>query len=143
MIYLSGEGESGALNVKGNFHRAPHRGAGVMFGPSARSLPTRAIAHRRRDPISSSSIAGPLSERVLATECGVPDYPIRCAYGLRKAGATIAAENETTDRQSMLDVLIGTRIRRCPPERFGDLSSGQGGAWRQWRDCGDQPTTMA
>jgi hypothetical protein len=106
MIYLSGEGESGALNVKGNFHRAPHRGAGVMFGPSARSLPTRAIAHRRRDPISSSSIAGPLSERVLATECGVPDYPIRCAYGLRKAGATIAAENETTDRQSMLDVLI-------------------------------------
>jgi hypothetical protein len=27
MIYLSGEGESGALNVKGNFHRAPHRGA--------------------------------------------------------------------------------------------------------------------
>jgi hypothetical protein len=41
MIYLSGEGESGALNVKGNFHRAPHRGAGVMFVPSARSLPTR------------------------------------------------------------------------------------------------------
>src|SRR5215471_2850935 len=67
MIYLSGEGESGALNVKGNFHRAPHRGAGVIFGPSARSLPTRAIAHRRRDSISSSSIAGPLSERVLAT----------------------------------------------------------------------------
>jgi hypothetical protein len=94
----------GALNVKGNFHRAPHRGAGVMFGPSARS-------HRRRDPISSSSIAGPLSERVLATVSAV--YPIRCACGLRKAGATIAAENETTDRQSMLDVLIGTRIRRC------------------------------
>jgi len=52
MIYSSGEGESGVLNAKGNFQRAPHREAEkpkrteVVFGPSVRSLPTRAIAHR-------------------------------------------------------------------------------------------------
>jgi len=50
MIYLSGEGESVALNVKGNFHRAPHRGAGVMFGPSASRFLTAPRSHHGDAP---------------------------------------------------------------------------------------------
>jgi len=93
MIYLSGEGKSGALNVKGNFHRSPHRGAGVMFGPSARSLPTRVAGFQRDTSIcqlvSLSSLA--ISSRLELAEC-VDDQTGRIR---RDGGCNILGHNRT------------------------------------------------
>ena len=65
MIYVPGEGESGALNVKGNFHRAPHRGAGVCW---------QAVAHLRfgsaKDLTALYENAGVTSDKHVITYCG-------------------------------------------------------------------------